>query len=181
MSVKMLSMLVLFGLCGSGVLLAQDSLDTRKNNKGWFQIGGGVGAGGDLPENPGSGIFSMNAAFGKNQFSLRMSRVGDIFNGFQEVGFLYSRIFSGNRAPIFISMGTGVAYVQDYGTSFRIFGGPSGSTSSYSGFGVPVQYDIIYRPINGLGLGMTVFGNINSEENFFGAAITIQAGRFWLD
>ena len=125
-------------------------------------------------------------AHNKNIFTVRVIANDslDLFSGDDgdyesEVSFLYGRVH--RLKSMLVSYSAGVGLVSgNYGT--RNSGYPN-YTINAKDFGpqicLPLEANIIFRPIPFMALGIKLFGNVNSVHSFVGAHGTISFGKFW--
>lgn len=155
--------------------------ESKKNNIGWIELGIGVGKYSDS-EKAGAGLLALNFKLKRNYFAIRFSGVSEsIFGGIADYGLLFGVPLTKGTGKLFSSLGVGISLVELSGTQFGLFGGRSGSVSSYQGVGIPLQAVFSFHPsMVGIGVGATLFGNINTKYPFVGIAVSIQFGRFRL-
>jgi hypothetical protein len=48
---------------------------------------------------------------------------------------------------------------------------------SDAGVGLAIQGDAVWAPWRRFGVGLTMFGNVNGVESFYGATLTVHVGR----
>jgi hypothetical protein len=141
----------------------------------WGAGGAGVGVlpGADRYDATEGLAGSLNAAyqFNRHLFSVRATNVGELFgDNFSDYGLLYGRVLA--QTPLFVSVGTGLAYV-DGRRSEGLFSDPEPVDATV---GVPLEAQVSLRPLRFVGIGLYTFANVNGEESFFGATVSIQIG-----
>ena len=73
-----------------------------------------------------------------------------------------------------IAFGTGIALVET-GDSSRVYAAPF---NSHTQVGVPLQGALLWRPAQGLGLGLIGVANLNARRSFASLLVGLQLGRF---
>ncbi len=140
-----------------------------------FWIGTGVGAGVSPGIDGGlAGHVNISYRFGKSVVTARIASAGDIIgDSFFDVGALYGLALEHEK--MFASAGVGLAYV-DGRRSEGFFGNRE---EVHPTVGMPFEVQLSYRPIRYIGVSIYGFADLNWEENFAGATMGLQMGRFW--
>ena len=150
---------------------------TSNGRESRFWIGSGLGFG-VLPIVQGpylafTGNLNATFLFGRNLVSTRTAGSIDLVgNSFYDVGLLYGRVLS--QGAFFASVGAGVAYVE--GTRSEFF---SDSEELFATIGLPLEVQLFVRPFRFIGVGIYGFANVNREQNFTGATLSLQIGNLW--
>jgi hypothetical protein len=154
---KTLALLCL--LFSSAATFGQTTKTNQARNLIWAFGGGGIS---NLGGTVGAGLSHQ---FKSHLLSGRFLRNYD-FNGgggtkSWEIGGLYGRSYKTQYAMI--SGSGGVAYV-----------GPSPKMGTV---GLPLESQVFWTPTRYFGVGIYVFGNVNTKQSFGGAMLGIQLGR----
>lgn len=88
-----------------------------------------------------------------------------------DLAFLASYLASGARARF--ALGAGVALVET-GDSSRAYGAPFNGRTSV---GLPLGVSALWRPAQGIGLGLLGVGNVNARRSFWSVLLGLQLGR----
>lgn len=153
---------------------AQDSTQTTLS---WFSFEGGIGVQPEY-EDPGAGKFGFDIQIKRHLIRIHMAGVGGVFRSHSEMGLLYGRVLTPLDSKFMGALSTGISYVSNSQTQFGLFGGPSGSTSTFQGPGLPIQASFHYRILKFMAIGGTSFINLNRDQNFGGITIGIHLGKF---
>lgn len=166
-------------LCLAGMFLfssleasyAQD--DSITINKKYYWLNLGIGAG-TVGEEGGAMAANFSYHFDKNLLSLRAVGNGELFGKtMSDYGFLYGRSLQQNS--LFVSVGAGLALVEG-SISQGLFSTKKPEKIGPT-IGLPLEVQLFFRPTRFLGIGLYGFANLNSEETFVGATISLQFGK----
>lgn len=155
-----------------------DSTSQSGGHRFWVNVGVGGGAvQGGLGDAGGGFSAGISASYcrGRSLFSARgvlnTEIQFDIFGtsgppeSIGDIGVLYGAVARGPHALASISAGAGVV----------MWSGEEHSRTS--GFGVPIECQLFWKPSVYAGLGIYGFANVNSERSFAGALFCVQLGR----
>lgn len=146
---------------------------SKTNEKSyWMNIGIG---GSSVGENGGSLIGTGSYQFNNNVLTLRVAGNGELFGKWMnEYGMLYGVALT--EKPTLISLGIGLSTV-DGQISHGLFSKKQPQKIKPM-IGIPLEAQFVWRPLHLFGIGFYGFANINSEEPFYGFAISLQFGKF---
>lgn len=150
-----------------------------------FWIGAGVGLGEliegeDDPNDEGGGALAGalygSYQFGPNLLSARTAFSGELFgDNFADYGILYGRATTGRLGHASVS--AGVAVVSGSYSDDRLILDPDGDEPErVLTVGLPVEVQLMWRPLPFFGLGLYGFANLNPEASFVGATLSAQLG-----
>jgi hypothetical protein len=137
----------------------------------WFTLGGGV-----LLARRAAGfgpLVGVSYYSGLGLFSARWhmaialtSEVLPPLETIQELSAMYG--FRLGQSVVFCSAGVGAVWFQEpSGRDFRSTLRP----------GIPLEIQVFYTPVAGVGLGGRLFGNINAKSSYGGIWITLNLGK----
>lgn len=97
----------------------------------------------------------------------------------QDIAVLYGRRSSGSKGWVRAAGGLGVAYGVRRGEQLpgACFFGCSYEQERHSTLGLAVQVDAVWAPISSLGLGLSLFGNLNQPGPFGGVTLNLYLGQ----
>lgn len=174
------------------VLAAPDGL-AQSDGRWWLGFGAGIGHVGegnqtdqDEVGSDGAGALYGSYQTGANLFSVRSAGAFELFgDGVLDLGVLYGRATIGEGGHVSFGIGLAVVtgYYQDDGLDFcGLFGDPSDcpdtSTEGFLTAGIPLEVQLALRG-RYVGIGIYGFANLNRESSFFGATISLHAGRLY--
>jgi len=158
------------------LLIISNSICAQSTNQKSFWINVGIGEGsvedfkGDMAAN-----ISATYQFSKNLFTLRYLTDGELFIGsgleIYDYSLLYGRVLTSSTFLASFGIGLGLIDVNRKGGLF--------TETEKIGIkvGLPFETQLFWRPLRFLGIGVYGFANINSEESFYGYAVSIQIGK----
>jgi hypothetical protein len=134
-------------------------------------VWGTVGLGGGTPDGFAASAGLDLLARG-HLISLRAAGVAGIIDDeFWDVAAMYGRAHAWRRGLVALS--TGLA-IMDGNRCAGVFGG---CVPVAARIGLPLAARLSLHPLPFLGVGLYGFANLNSEESFGGAVVTVQLGR----
>lgn len=152
-----------------------DTTATRDRGQWWINLGSGIGGGSDFA-GIDSGLVSGNYRITQYQLitARYMSTQEFIGNSrLQDAGLLYGPIAKYKYG--YVSAAAGLGWVRyDHYEGGLIF--PSVHVSTHNTVGIPAEIQAFVTPTPYVGLGLVVFGNVNSQKSIIGAALAIQLG-----
>ena len=154
----------------TGFIYAQSG----NQNYYWMNFGLGLGSVGEDGEGGMAIHFNFAYEIAGKILTLRMLDCGQLFGrSLDEISFLYGKGFDFSK--VYISFGGGIGMVKG-SISHGIF---SESKTTYIGptTGLPLEMQVQWRPFRLIGLGLYGFANINSEESFYGATLSLYIGK----
>ena len=166
-----LPLLLLF--CGIS-LLQNGYAQSDPHNVAHYWIGTGAGIGFLNHSNEAflSGAIYASYQPGSHLIGLRSASAGEFFNdSFYDFGVIYGR--SMNRNDFFLSIGTGASLAAGK----RSAGLFDDSESVGPIFGIPFELQLFIRPFRFAGVGVYAFANLNREQTFGGAILSVQIGK----
>jgi hypothetical protein len=122
------------------------------------------------------GGFHMGATyqFGRNMLSLRATLNGELFGKtIGDYGLLYGYALASSR--ILSSFGVGISLVSG-SISKGLFSEEEAETIGPT-IGLPLEAQLVWRPLKFMGIGLHGYANINPEESFTGATLCIHIGK----
>ena len=135
----------------------------------WW-LAGGIGGGGSAEVDGGAVLLQLVHQRGPHHFALRGLLMADVWLGADDtmgdLGVLYGRTLS-SRGIGHLAAAAGVAYTEVQGCD-----DPNGCAT----VGVPVTVELALTPLEFFGVGAQLFGNVNPNAFFGGAAILLQLG-----
>ncbi|MCX6175682.1 MAG: hypothetical protein NTZ27_13090 [Ignavibacteriales bacterium] len=173
LSNKAVSIFILsFLLLSFNFTYSQNKEEITKENYYWATVGVGLSSIGY----GSSTSFALNAnityQFDRNILSLRVAGGGEVFGkSLIDYGLLYG--YSLNSTSFFLSIGAGLAIVfgiKDNGLFNK--GENIGPT-----VGLPIEAQLFWRPLAAFGLGLYFFADVNTEDLFAGATLSLQFGK----
>jgi hypothetical protein len=139
----------------------------------WGTIGFGTGAnGGNSSSTPYAVNLNLTYRFNRDMVSFRTSSVGELFETtVTDYGFLYG--YAITSGEIFTSVGGGIALVSG-NISKGLFSevkkiGPT--------IGFPAEVQLFWQPFHAVGIGLYLFADLNPENSFDGATLSLQFGN----
>ena len=150
---------------------AQPGINRANEKYFWFNFGMGKGS-------VGTHAFALEAnasyQFGKNLITLRSAGTAELFGkSIGDYGLLYGIILK--QQPTFVSFGVGLAFVGG-SISQGLFSTKEPEKIGPT-IGLPLEVQLFFRPARFLGIGLYGFANLNPEESFVGATISLQLGK----
>jgi len=156
---------------------AAHAQSAARGSQSTFWVGGGLGLGrlpgADDADRDESLAGSLNASyqFRRHLISARAASAGELFgDNFYDYGLLYGRAVS--HETLYVSLATGIAYV-DGQRSEGLFDDPEDVDATV---GLPLEAQVYVRPLRFVGIGLYGFANLNQEESFVGATLSVQIG-----
>jgi hypothetical protein len=142
-------------------------------NEKYFWVNFGLGKG-----SVGTHAFALEAnssyQFGKSLITLRSAGTAELFGkSIGDYGLLYGIILK--QQPTFVSFGVGLAFVGG-SISQGLFSTKEPEKIGPT-IGLPLEVQLFFRPARFLGIGLYGFANLNPEESFVGATISLQLGK----
>ena len=137
----------------------------------WIELGIGGGSVGE-----GGGSISLNACCQKNRnlFSGRIIGCGELFGRtLNDYGILYNRVF--HSSALLMTFGGGLGVVTGH-ISHGLFSSKDPEDIAPV-IGLPLEARLFIRPLSFLGLGLFGFANINAQESFYGATLSLSMGK----
>lgn len=168
MSILIVSSLFLFSF--TNAINAQSTNSKIDDKFFWINLGLGPSTVDD-----GSG-FNMNATyqFNRNILSLRLTFSGALFGKtIGDYGILYNYALTSSK--VLSSFGVGVSLVSG-SISKGLF--PEEEPEEIGPtVGLPLEAQLFWRPFRFIGIGLYGYANINPEESFAGATLSVQLGK----
>jgi hypothetical protein len=159
---------------------AYSQTDTISNSSPLMWVTLGSGAGGDRTMDGLSGYLSASYFSHTRLFSIRFLFVGKSFtmepltdhheneiDESYEISGLYG---TGIRSSLFFasaSAGLGVVRLRKHNDAVQILPG------------IPLEAQAFITPLPVLGIGVTLFGNINGKSTYMGGLLCIRIGKLW--
>ena len=171
-------------------LIYAQSLYSQKSNDSTHLIFGTIGIGAFDAENSG-GIdvqFSLDFQKKHNQWKIRYIGATEFYifgpsppETFNDIGVLYGRVANYKDIQFSISGGLGIvtgimrgAYITSTPGWFSF---PEYEKRHFFTYGIPLEAQFSYNPLKFLGIGATVFANINPESSFWGINFMWKIGK----
>jgi hypothetical protein len=133
----------------------------------WGTVGLGVGT----PDGF-AGVAGFDLLIGGHLVSARATGVAGIIDDeFWDFGVLYGRTYGWSRGRASVSAGLAM---MDGQRCAGVFGGCEPVNARLS---LPLAARVSWHALPFLGLGLYAFANLNGEESFGGAAVTVELGR----
>lgn len=135
----------------------------------WIAAGFGGGSAMDGTGNAGL-VAQIVYERAPHHFALRALGLADLVgsadSGLAEVGLLYGRVATGNMGFAAASAGASAVYFDDSG----------GCSRRCVTAGIPLVLEMALTPLDVLGIGLQLFGNVNLRSPFAGLFIIIPLG-----
>lgn len=130
------------------------------------------------------GYASLSVGRGGGDVAVRWAKAQE-FNLFtaeetsQDIAVLYGRRRSGSIGWLRAAAGLGVAYGVHRGDRLpgACYFGCSYEEERHTTLGLALQFDAVWAPLRSLGLGLSLFGNLNDPGPFGGATVSLHLGR----
>ena len=173
----MKNLIHIFCLAGMFLFFSIDAnyaqTDSSTIDKKYYWLNFGIGAG-SVGEEGIAIAANLSYHFDKNLLSLRAVGNGELFGKtMSDYGLLYGRSLKQNS--LFVSVGAGLALVEG-SISHGLFSNKEPEKIGPT-LGVPLELQLFWRPSSFLGIGLYGFANLNPEESFVGATISLQLGK----
>lgn len=167
-------------------LTGHSQVDDPKDHKLWLDAGVGLfgnGKAGGLDLN-----FGLNLILNKTQFKLstKLLEELDLFGPkpsekYSSVGILAGRGFSGKYAHAIFSGGIGITWGSMRGDLSASqppgWAGPYYKKELFSSVSIPLEIDLMFKPFKFLGVGFSIFGDLNFKRSYFGYGVKIGIGK----
>ncbi len=152
----------------------------RESSRYWVNAGfgaasTGIGAGASISVPAGRTLFTLRVAYTEEFKIIGPSPKENAW----DIGFLAGYLAENENGILSGSAGLSLVSVQRRGE----FLGSSGMFSSdYSSdirttVGIPLEIQLIWTPIEFLGIGIDGFGNLNPEKSYAGVMLMLRVGR----
>ena len=147
----------------------------RSSGRGGIGVGSlaGVAAQGSLSVPVGGGDLLARVA-GTTEFTLFSKSETS-----RDIAILCGRRSSGSKTWVRAAAGLGVAYGLRRGRQLKgiCWLGCSYEEERHSTVGLALQFDAVWAPLRSLGLGLSLFGNMNGPGSFGGATLALHMGQ----
>ena len=172
------------------LIIYTQSLYSQKSNDSTHLIFGTIGIGAFDAEHSG-GIdaqFSLDFQKKHDQWKIRYIGASEFnlfgpspLETFNDFGVLYGRVANYKDIQFSVSGGFGIvtgvmrgAYIT---STSGFFSFPEYEKRQFFTYGIPLEANFSYNPLKFLGVGLTVFANINPESSFWGINFMWKIGK----